>query len=299
MRKGITAVALLAMACLGGVKLVEDPPLQKNVNGNITGVITPGSKVAEIFAVHRSSVKKYKPDSFDKTTGKFEFKGLPGDATYDICLKTTDGRDIEGIDLNYVDAKMLRLAELRRKDLGLPEPRTVDFDIEDAKSILQFMCDLIDGKHDFMEQQRVLYVHGHGRRATMLVELMRTRDYHSQKGGELIWRVELWYFENQFGGWDKAPNQEIVLRRERAKYDKWAQISLEYYPELSAYINPTGFCKTLEFRIPDKVDASRGRPAGTKPELKTQTHVLGLAKGEELLTAPTIPAGAASKPARE
>ncbi len=299
MRVSILATALLAAACLGGIKLADDPPLQQTMAGDITGVISPAGKVAEISAVHRSSVKKFKADSFDKTTGKFTFKGLPGDASYDICIKTTDGREIEGIDLNYVDAKMLRLAELRRKDLGLPENRTVDFDTEDAKSILQFMCDLIDGKHDFMEQQRVLYVHGHGRRATVLVELMRTRDYYSQKGGELIWRVELWYFENQFGGWDKAPNQEIVLRRERTKMDKWAQISLEYYPGLSAYINPTGFCKAIEFKIPDKVDASRGRPANTKPEIKTQTHVLGLAKGEELLTSPTVPAGATSKPAGE
>jgi len=276
-------VILVAAACFGGVKLTEDPaPISKPLPGDVTGTITPAQQVAALTAVNRNTGKTYKANEFDAKTGKFLFKALPGDATYDICIQTADGRTIEGIDLSFADSRMLRLAERRRKDLHLPPERTQAFDTDDVKELQKF----VEGMKDFMELRRILYLHGHGRRATLLVELMRTREYYAQKEAELIWRVELWYFENQFGGWDRVPNQEVLLRRERTKHDVWRKISLEYYPELSAYVDPIGFCKPIEFKIPDKPDPSRGRPADTDPELKTQTHILGLDEKEESTSQP-------------
>ena len=124
----------------------------------------------------------------------------------------------------------------------------------------------------------------------MLLELMRTRRFHASAGA-VVWRVELWYFQNQFGGWEKLPNQERVLRRERITPGQWRRISVEYTPRLSVYVEPTGYAKPLKYTIADKPDPSRGRPAGSDPQLRTEPHILGLdAPGAPA----TRPAGAAS-----
>jgi hypothetical protein len=269
----IVLTCVAATVCFAGARLTEDPPpMPKPSPGDVTGVITPAASVARVWAVVRGSGKTFQAGDVDKGTGKFLIKGLPGDETYDVCIQTTDGRGIEGINLDFADGKLLRLADQRRKDLGLPPERKLPFTMDDANEVLKFIASM----KDFMELRRVLYLQGHGRRATVLVELMRTREYYAQKGAELIWRVELWYFENQFGGWDRLANQEVLLRRERTQDTEWRKIGLEYYPRLSVYVDPQGRSAPVVFKIPDKPDPSTGRPANTEPELKTQTHISGL-----------------------
>ncbi|HUS47338.1 MAG TPA: hypothetical protein VM098_04425 [Phycisphaerae bacterium] len=277
---------LLAMA-EAGVELTEDkPPVAAPRSGSVSGTLTPAGKVARLSAVSRVTGKSYLPAAFDKKTGRFTFDKLPGDATYDICIDTSDGRRIEGIDLDFVDARLLRLAGLRRKQLGVPEQRGGEFSQADAEELLKFVRDM----EDFMEIRRVLYVQGHGRRATMLVELMRTREFYSSKG-EVIWRVELWYFENQFGGWQRLSDQQRVLRRERISPDEWRKIDVTYYPQLGAYVAPDGACKAVEFQVPQRSDAACGRPANTEPRLATAPHILGLAVDEPAATRPAPDGG--------
>src|SRR5439155_19530657 len=52
-------------------------------------------------------------------------------------------------------------------------------------------------------------------RAVVLVQRIRESKFHSDKGGEAIWRVELWFMKNEAGGWAKVNQQDRVLRRER------------------------------------------------------------------------------------
>ena len=127
-----------------------------------------------------------------------------------------------------------------------------------------------------MDIRRTLYVQGHGDRATALVELLRTKEYHSAKPGELIWRVELWYFQYSHGSWERITETDRVLRRERLPFEKWKALDVEYYPALSAYVDAAGFAKAVDFTIPDKPDPSRGRPKNTQPELATPPHVIGV-----------------------
>ena len=275
MRRAIAAaLTALGLAVLAGaVTLTEDsPPLEPPQPGEAAGTIRPADRVAELSAVSRASGKTYRPDVWDKATGRFAFRRLPGDATYDVCLKTAGGRTIEGIDLDFVDARMVRLAALRREQLGLPPDRQHRFGAADVEELLAYVRDL----KDFMELRRVLYLRGHGRRATMLVELMRARDFYHSKDSELIWRVELWYFENQFGGWERPANQEQVLRRERIPEPAWRKIDVEWYPQLSVHVDPDGRSKPVDFEIPARPDPSRGRPANTDIEVKTTPHISGL-----------------------
>jgi len=260
----------------GGVELVEDPPSTQPAKlGEIRGrIITAGAAGAEktVQAVSRDTGKQYAPARFDTQSGEFVFSSLPGDATYDICLSAEGGREIQGIDLEFVDAGLLRLAELRRKELGLPEEKPRQFTRRDADELLDFVAKM----EDFCDIRRVLYINGLGRRATALVELMRARDFHARAGDEIVWRVELWYFEYRSGGWEKLANQERVLQRKRIPLSRWRLISLEYYPQLSVYVDPSGRSEFVEFAMPSEPDPSRGRIPGAEPEIKTDPHILGL-----------------------
>ncbi len=57
---------------------------------------------------------------------------------------------------------------------------------------------------------------------------------------------------------------------------EWTQTHIEYFPELSAYLDPNGFTRELEFQIPDKPDIRRGRPARTEPVQQVKPLVLGV-----------------------
>ena len=82
---------------------------------------------------------------------------------------------------------------------------------DDANAILQYVARM----EDFMDLRRTIYLQGHGSQAAALVELLRTKEYYAAKPGELIWRVEIWYFQFSHGEWERIPESERVLRRER------------------------------------------------------------------------------------
>jgi len=286
MKTIILACLAVATVAMGQVKLQEDSPLRAAPkSGAIHGTISPADDVAEVYACNRNNLKTY-PGDFNKATGDFTVKDLAGDTTYDVGVKLKNGRVIEGIDLTELDARMLRLAAARRKALGRPPEEEHVFDQEDANALLKFAEDLKG--NDFMDQGRVLYLAGHGRRATMLVELMRTRDFYDRKdtaqGAQIIWRIEMWYYDYEHGGWERVPNQERVLRRQRIPSGQWSKISLEFLPQWNVYIDPAGKCEAMTLKIPDKADPTTGRPAGTEPNLKTKPHILGMKAATETPT---------------
>ena len=163
------ALVLPSSQCPAKVELKEDPPpVAAPKPGDVSGTITPPKLVAKVEAVTRDTLKTYQPAAFDQATGKFRFANLPGDADYDVRVTTTDGRTIEGIDLSWIETRMVRLASVRRKQLNMPPERQESFDLDDAKAVLKWVEDW----KDFMEVKRVLYVNGMGKRATVLVELL-------------------------------------------------------------------------------------------------------------------------------
>ena len=254
-------------------ELTEDPPVVRPPRaGDVRGTILPADKVQAVWAVSRATKKTYQAASFNGKTGRFIFKSLPGDATYDVCVKTSDGRTLEGIDLDFIDQRLLRLAVERRKQLKLLPERTHKFCQDDVKELMEY----VKGMKDFMDDRRVLYVRGHGRRATLLLELLRTRDFYAKAGSEIIWRIELWYFEYQYGGWDQVRDTARVIQRRRIQLPAFRRISLEYHPKLSVHVLPTGYAKPLRFKIPDKPDPTRGRVPAAPVKLNSKPYVSGL-----------------------
>jgi hypothetical protein len=288
MKKSIKHYSVLILGltslCLAGdvkrVKLVDDPPLPAPKAGALKGRISPAAKIRTLKALNRATDEEYEPTTFDAKTGRFTFADLPGDSVYDICITTTDGRDVEGIDLSFVDARLERLAKARRKQLNLPAAKSgafTQFLKKDADAILQFVADW----KDFMDTRRVLYVKGRGDKAVVLVELMRLQKfYEAQKINEtkldIVWRIELWYFVRQGGGWERLPNVERVLRRVRAKPGEWETVSVEYDPKLSMAIDENGKSQPLTYTISAKPDPAKGRPAHTPAKLDTKPNVSGV-----------------------
>jgi hypothetical protein len=264
----------------------DEPVTTAPAQGAVRGRIEPGGAISRLELVGRHNSKRWKPTRLDKTTGEFLFDSLPGGVAYDLVIHTTDGRRIEGIDMSMPDARLARLAEARRRQLGLDAPDEHQFTDKDADELLEY----VKLMKDFMDLRRVLYIHGHGDKAAMLVELMRDRDFHARRGGEVIWRVELWYFEYSNGGWQRMANQDRVLQRLRGGLAEWQKLHIEYRPELSVQLADDGSSGELRFTIPARPDASRGRPAGTPPRLKASPSILGLA--DESTTRPASRPGA-------
>jgi hypothetical protein len=174
--------------------------------------------------------------------GAFRINNLLPGRAYDLIVWTKDAQGVEtrweGVSMNY------------HRDIQLSTPATPD-----DRNLIE---SAISDPKQFYDKVRVLRLaadHGH---ATALVELLRTRDFHSDKGGEVIYRVELWYYENLFGGWAKDKNTERVLTRLRGTPQKLPQ-NLQYEPTLGG-LTPSATPLTLT--LPDKPDPRHGLAGG-------------------------------------
>ena len=121
---------------------------------------------------------------------------------------------------------------------------------------------------EFYDKVRPLFIAADHQHATVLVELIRTRDFHSDTGGEVIYRVELWYFENLFGGWAKDANTERVIAASAGIRRRWSRI-WQFVPALGGLpavaeastapaSGPATAAKTQVVTLPEKPDPRHG-----------------------------------------
>jgi len=124
-------------------------------------------------------------------------KVLP-DTAYNIRLTLSDGTVFQGVDLSWYNE------EPAKKDAG-------DMDKDDREQIRAIVQDV----PGFYNKCDFLMLQGDHDRAVALLRLVRDKGFVNDKGGEVIWRIELWYFKNQLGGWEAVQQQNKVLHRER------------------------------------------------------------------------------------
>jgi hypothetical protein len=185
---------------------------QPAATASLSGTIESKSRLTRVVAVDRALADVLKTSAIDPKDeflysgeigekGHFQIDRLLADHTYDLIVWTTaaDGTVTrwEGVNMDYHRAIIPSTAATA----------------EDRKAIEALITD----PPQFYDKVRPLKIAADHQHATVLVELIRTRDFHSDKGGEIIYRVELWYFENLFGGWAKDNNTEKVLVRARGK----------------------------------------------------------------------------------
>ena len=123
----------------------------------------------------------------------------PG-TSYELQVTLKDGTVDQGIDLGWYSP--------------VPEkknPQPVDDDDR------QQMDDVAKKVLAFWNINDIVIVSGNHNRAVLLVNLIRDKGFHSDTGDEVIWRPELWYFENHHGGWEKPQQTDRDIRRERFK----------------------------------------------------------------------------------
>jgi hypothetical protein len=183
---------LLLIAALGadadtvGITVVlGDNPATRPAHATLTG----GSAIVpETGAAHGGQV-------VDNT---IQFSKLQPSTYYDIELNFSDGSILRGIDMSWYNDD---------------DPKPGAGPLSDAD--VQHLNDILHVP-SFYNKSDILLVQGDHDRAVALVRLVRDKDFYSG-AGQVIWRIELWYFRNQHGGWEKVLQQNKVLRRERFK----------------------------------------------------------------------------------
>ena len=230
-------------------------------DATLAGVIKSAQSIERVAAIDRQWADVLKtseqspkddflyPGDVDAATGRFHVDHLLPGRSYDLLVWT---KDAQGKETRWEGACMDYHRAIIPSTPATPE---------DRKAIEA----LIVEPPQFYDKVRPLRMAADHQHATVLVELARTRDFHSDAGGEVIYRVELWYFENLYGGWAKDANTEKVLARVRGKPAALQQ-NWQFLPELggltatdakSAAIQPA-----LTISLPDKPDPKHGIAGG-------------------------------------
>jgi hypothetical protein len=261
--------------------LAADAPPASRVSdvAVLRGTLKSAARVTRVAAVDRTwadvlKTSEQNPKDAFLYEGTINGRGeytishlLPGRA-YDLIVWTTAA---DGTATRWEGACM---------DYHRPIKPSTAATAEDRKSIETLVSDV----PQFYDRVRPLRIAADHQHATVLVELIRTRDFHSDAGGEVIYRVELWYFENLFGGWAKDANTEKVLARVRGKPadlpKNWqfvpemggleagtvASTGVTAPPSAATTAGQTGPAtqNAWSFTIPDKPDPRHGIVGGIK-----------------------------------
>ncbi|MEZ0267875.1 MAG: hypothetical protein ACAI43_24380 [Phycisphaerae bacterium] len=161
----------------------------------------------------------------DLTARTVTFADLRPDVRYDVVLALDDGAVLQGVDLGWYG-------------LDAPKADAGPLSDGDTAAVNQLFAEV----KTFENKKRILHLRGDADRCTALVELIRDTEFHAS-GANIVWRVELWYYKNQFGGWQKVQQQSRVLLRERFADQKAFEAGVskvKWRPELGGIVMGTG-----------------------------------------------------------
>ena len=196
------------------------------VTGEVVVRVSPSSRI-----VHASAKSAKESVEGKVAPGAIHFTLQPDDK-YDITLESADGHIDQGVDSSWYDSEAA-------------DPNTAPMDDDDRQQIKSILTDI----KSFYDRTESLAIWGDHDCAVVLVQRIRESKFHSDKGGEAIWRVELWYLKNEAGGWAKISQQDRVLRRERFESsEKMKQTTekISWLPELGSVRVGKGETKTIE-----------------------------------------------------
>lgn len=182
----------------------------------------------------------------DGTARLAVFSNLDPLVRYDVMLHLAGGGQIEGADLDVVGRRFVQVAAGAHV-----------FGDEDEAMIREQIL----GVEEYEDQVRVLSVQGDGGDALALVEKIRTRPFHGSGAGEVIWRVEVWPFRWQYGGWVKLAAREQILVHERLPGARLQERVHVFEPQLGGLsVGSGGLARTVVMGTGPA--AAMGRTAG-------------------------------------
>jgi hypothetical protein len=126
------------------------------------------------------------------------FTNLESATAYDLRIDLKGGQILHGVNMAWYTSEP-------------PQADAGPLDDDDRRQIGALVSDV----KSFYDTSRIVTLTGDHNRATVLVERIRSSAFHSGAAGEVIWRIELWYFTNEFGGWAELPQTDKVLIRSR------------------------------------------------------------------------------------
>jgi hypothetical protein len=181
---------------------------------------------------------------------KIVFANLLPDTAYDVAVKLADGTTLQGVNMNWYDLQIL------------PARKPAPLGDEDRDLIRKIVTDI----QSFYNDSKILLLRGDSTQAVGLVQLVKDDGFHSDKGGEAIWRIELWYFKNDYGGWDKISQVNKILRRVRfpshAEFEA-TRSKIKWIPDLGGIVMPKGQDR-LAINLPS-LEAAHDPPPGSGP----------------------------------
>jgi hypothetical protein len=169
----------LTAASRGGELIVQLPP---DANPVSAAANAPGPDLTSDGQIDGNTIR---------------FQKLLPDIRYNVKITLKTGVVLQGVDLNWYNEDPAK-------------PGAAEFSGDDRKEIQAILR-----VPSFYNKSEILQLKADHDRATALVQLIRDQEFHADKGGEIIWRIELWYFKNEFGGWAAINQANKVLRRER------------------------------------------------------------------------------------
>jgi hypothetical protein len=180
------------------------------------------------------------------------FKPVDPHVQYDVKFTLSDGAVLQGVNMGWYSIEPEK-----------PDPGELNDD--DRQQITAIIKDI----PAFYNKNDLLILRGTHDRAVALVQLVRDSKFHSDKGDEVIWHIELWYFANRHGGWQKVQQANRIVRRERFASQKayHAMVDhLRWMPELGG-LKPANGEAELTVTLPASApaDSHHSDTASTQP----------------------------------
>ncbi len=185
-------------------------------------------------------------------TGTIDGRGIYFDkllpiTPYDISITLEDGTILQGVDMGWYNQEAVN-------------PKTDPMVDADKTEIYG----LVTPDKDFFNKIDIIQLAGDHNRATALVKQIRDKGFHSDKGGEVISRFELWYFRFEYGGWEKVQQGQKLLRRDRfaseAAFEKTIG-PIRWTPELGGIKLEKGEKRTITLPASSPTTQPTARPA--------------------------------------
>ena len=225
--------------------------------GSVVGAIEKPDAVKSVAAILRDDPQVNYPGKLDLKTGQFTIPGLPLDKSYDLIIDLTSGARLEGVNLR-----------VKPTDFKDGDPPLIKTDEEKLKEITKSLSKFED-VHEF------LAVGGNAQHAAVVVNKLRTKPFYESKPGEVIWRLEVWFYEREelTDPWVKEQDTLFIIhyreRLEKVEYDKKA-ITLD--PKLGG-LRPTAKDPKIDVgkvELPDGKPGVRLRNGPVNPEKRDE-----------------------------
>lgn len=209
--------------------------------GTLTGTVDKPDTVKSITAVFRDDKPLKYEARLDPKSGAFTIDKLPIDKPYDLVIDLTSGARLEGVNLR-----------VKKTDFVEADPPLIKDDEVRLKEITTKLS-------KFEDVHEYLAVGGNCQHAAVVVNKLRTKPFYESKDGEIVWRLEVWFYEREEldDPWVKDQDTLFVIHyRERLQKRDYDKKSITLDPKLGG-LRPTA--KEAKIDV-GKIDLPDGKP---------------------------------------